>query len=295
MIPVLLSTVAVWTLWASTYCWRNGLYSICFTTGLDSSGGMITHGDHRQDQQGEDPAPALVAPRRRLAARSPGGRTARPTRRGTSRTAVGKRGGTHCSMVRAQAPDHARMADGVPGPFRGPGACVRHRAPAVPRSGFTLVRSRRSPIPSVAARRGASEPEALHPGPLRAGRSLTFRPMASTAPGSSDGERERRTPDSAGRTAAPPCPHPASPPPGPRHRGRWRATTGRMRPKAVPRSPVPRHRARRRCVAHVRRGSGSSSGRWRAPSSCTPWPPSRVTPRTSRSWRPRPCHRRGSW
>ena len=41
----------------------------------------------------------------------PGGGTARPTWGGTSRTAVGKRGGTHFSMVRAQAPGHARMGE----------------------------------------------------------------------------------------------------------------------------------------------------------------------------------------
>src|ERR1700732_1317713 len=42
MTPVLLSIVAGLTRWAATYCWRKGLYWICFTAGFESRGGMIT-------------------------------------------------------------------------------------------------------------------------------------------------------------------------------------------------------------------------------------------------------------
>src|SRR6202035_5823721 len=111
--------------------------------------------------------------------------TTRPTWGGTSRTAVGKRGGTHFSMVRARTTAHARMG----GPVRTQViANLRLMVSSAPGSGDggagqVGVPGMSAPQPPIGPRRGYPPPADPPPGALVPGYPSQYPPPPPYPPG----------------------------------------------------------------------------------------------------------------
>ena len=184
--------------------------------GLRQQGRDDDDGEHGQDQQGEDPAPALVA--RRLLAlarrRAVGARAAAAAGRGATATTLGE-ARAHCPMLRVRGPRHEApgtpRATGLqPAAYDPVSNLGRWRAVIPARRATRWRRRRHRAVPAAATaadrRRTAAGAPAAAPVPAarvpspRPGRRDRRRPPRRRAPAT--GRRARRATRGSGSSSA---------------------------------------------------------------------------------------------